>query len=370
MFPFGSAEEAAERLDLRYHGNCAVTELHPETKTLRLSGGGEESFDKILIATGASAIMPSIPGLDLPGVVKMRTARDALELKALLDGGTVHSGVVIGASWVGIKVVEDLVGCGAACTLVDGADRMFSTAVFPDTAQRIQQDLEAKGVAVRCGQILSHIERQADGQLAAVMKSGERFSADMVAVCIGVRMNVGFLRDSGLALARGVQVDRRMRTSCEGIYAAGDCCEAPDMQSGVNRNIGIWANAVRQGAVAGANMAGGTAEFDGNFLVNLGHYLGYDFISMGDSSSCTQADRHCRWETGRYFIEACRDPERIKCINLIGGAGCGGVIKSAFLKALASPGTSLSTQTICLLRQEGFPDSFIKFLGGNCLDGA
>lgn len=124
MFPFGSAEEAAERLDLRYHGNCAVTELHPETKTLRLSGGGEESFDKILIATGASAIMPSIPGLDLPGVVKMRTARDALELKALLDGGTVHSGVVIGASWVGIKVVEDLVGCGAACTLVDGADRM------------------------------------------------------------------------------------------------------------------------------------------------------------------------------------------------------------------------------------------------------
>lgn len=370
MFPFGSAEEAAERLDLCYHGNRAVTELRPETKTLRLAGGGEESFDKILIATGASAIMPPIPGLDLPGVVKMRTARDALELKALLDGGTVHSGVVIGASWVGIKVVEDLVGCGAACTLVDGADRMFSTAVFPDTAQRIQQDLEAKGVAVRCGQILSHIERQADGQLAAVMKSGERFSADMVAVCIGVRMNVGFLRDSGLALARGVQVDRRMRTSCEGIYAAGDCCEAPDMQSGVNRNIGIWANAVRQGAVAGANMAGGTAEFDGNFLVNLGHYLGYDFISMGDSSSCTQADRHCRWETGRYFIEACRDPERIKCINLIGGAGCGGVIKSAFLKALASPGTALSTQTICLLRQEGFPDSFIKFLGGNCLDGA
>ncbi len=369
MFPYGSAEEAAEQLNLRYHGNCAVTGLLPETKTLQLADGREESFDRILIATGASAIMPPIPGLELPGVVKMRTARDALGLKALLDGGTVHSGVVIGASWVGIKVVEDLVGHGAACTLVDGADRMFSTAVFPDTAQRIQRDLEAKGVTVRCNQMLSHIERQADGRLTAVMKSGECFSADMVAVCIGVRMNVGFLKDSGIALTRGVQVDSRMRTSCEGIYAAGDCCEAPDMQSGANRNIGIWTNAVRQGAVAGTNMAGGAAEFGGNFLVNLGHYLDYDFISIGDSSSCTQADRHCRWETGRYFIEACRDSERIKCINLIGGAGCGGVIKNAFLKALATPGAALSTQTVCLLRQESFPDGFIKFLGGDSLDG-
>ena len=224
-------------------------------------------------------------------------------------------------------------------------------------------------MAVRCNQMLSHIERQADGRLTAVMKSGECFSADMVAVCIGVRMNVGFLKDSGIALTRGVQVDSRMRTSCEGIYAAGDCCEAPDMQSGANRNIGIWANAVRQGAVAGTNMAGGAAEFGGNFLVNLGHYLDYDFISIGDSSSCTQADRHCRWETGRYFIEACRDSERIKWINLIGGAGCGGVIKNAFLKALATPGAALSTQTVCLLRQESFPDGFIKFLGGDSLDG-
>lgn len=190
----------------------------------------------------------------------------------------------------------------------------------------------------------------------------------MVAVCIGVRMNVGFLKDSGLALGRGVLVDGGMRTSHEGIYAAGDCCEAPDKQSGGHRNIGLWANAVRQGAVAGTNMAGGTAQFDGHFLVNLGHYLHYDFISIGDISSCGEEDQRYHYADGRCFIEARRDRNGPKCVNLIGGAGCGGVIKNAFLKSLASPGAALSTQAVCLLRQESFPDSFIKFLGGDSLD--
>ena len=82
-------------------------------------------------------------------------------------------------------------------------------------------------------------------------------------------------------MGRGVTVDSRMRTNFDGIYAAGDCCEAVDIQSGTHRNIGVWANAGRQGTVAGANLAGGDEEFDANVLVNLAHYLDYDFISMG-----------------------------------------------------------------------------------------
>lgn len=368
MFPYGSPEQVCAELKLNYHKNRPVTGLLPEEKTLCFADGGREKYDKILISTGASAIMPPIPGLDLSGVIKMRTAEDALRLKGMLDSGVVKSGLVIGSSWVGIKVVEDLVERGVACTLVDGADQMFCTATFKETARRIQRDLEAMGVTVRCGQMLSCIQREEDGRLTAVMKSGERFTADTVAVCIGVRMNVGFLKDSGIAINRGILVDRQMRTSCQGIYAAGDCCEAVDIQSGTPRNIGVWYNAVRQGLTAGTNMAGGSMEFDANVLVNLAHYLHYDFISIGDVSSCRPSDEVYEYEDGRYYIRAARDGRTVKCINIIGAALCSGIVKNAFIKSIESPDSALSTQTICFLKKEGIPDGFIKFLGGDPLD--
>lgn len=227
---------------------------------------------------------------------------------------------------------------------------------------------EAKGVKVACGQMLDHIERAADGRLTAVMQGGGRFTADTVAVCIGVKMNTGFLRDSGIAMNRGVLVDRHMRTNYAGVYAAGDCCEAVDIQSGAHRNIGVWFNANKQGAVAGANMAGGREAFDANVLVNLARYLDYDFISIGDVSACGPEDEVYEYEDARYYIRAVRGGKDIRCINMIGSADSNGVVKNAFIKAIENPEAELDIQTICFLRKRGFPDGFINFLGGRSLD--
>ena len=368
LFPFGSLEQITAELGLTVHAKCPVTGLLPEEKSVVLADGSRASYDEILISTGASAVMPPIPGLDLPGVFKMRTAQDAVHLKEMLDGGEVKSCLVIGASWVGIKVVEDLVERGIPCTLVDGAKWMFYVAAFEETAARAQKDLEAKGVQVACGQMLDHIEQEADGTLAAVMQNGNRFTADKVAVCIGVRMNTGFLKDSGIAMNRGVLVDKRMQTNFPGIYAAGDCCEAVDIQSGTHRNIGVWYNAQRQGQTAGANMAGGDEEFDANVLVNLAHYLDYDFISIGDISSCKPEDTVYEYEDSRYYIKAVRDGNGIKCINMIGSADSNGIVKNVFIKSIESPEAGMDVRTACYLQKNGFPDSFIDFLGGISLD--
>ena len=289
-------------------------------------------------------------------------------MKRRLDSGEIKNGLVIGASWVGIKIVEDLVEREIPCALVDGAEWMFYAAAFQETALRVQKALEAKGVQVACGQMLDHIEREADGRLTAVMRGGGRFTAGTVAVCIGVRMNTGFLRDSGIAMNRGVLVDRRMRTNYEGIYAAGDCCEALDIQSGVHRNIGVWFNANRQGAVAGANMAGSPEEFDANVLVNLAHYLDYDFISIGDAAACGPEDEVYEYEDARYYIRAVRSGKTIKCINMIGSADSNGIVKNAFIKAIENPEAELDVRTVCFLQGKGFPDGFINFLGGKSLD--
>ena len=367
LFPFGNLETIQKELNLNVYTNRPVTALAPGERKV-LFDGGEAVYDEILISTGASAVMPPIPGLDLPGVFKMRTAEDAMELKRRLDGGEIRSGLVIGASWVGIKIVEDLVERNIPCTLVDGAEWMFYVAAFQETALRAQRDLEAKGVKVACGQMLDHIERAADGRLTAVMQGGGRFTADTVAVCIGVKMNTGFLRDSGIAMNRGVLVDRHMRTNYAGVYAAGDCCEAVDIQSGAHRNIGVWFNANKQGAVAGANMAGGREAFDANVLVNLARYLDYDFISIGDVSACGPEDEVYEYEDARYYIRAVRGGKDIRCINMIGSADSNGVVKNAFIKAIENPEAELDIQTICFLRKRGFPDGFINCLGGRSLD--
>lgn len=367
LFPFGDLETIQKDLNLHVYTGRPVTALVPEEKKV-LFNGGEAMYDEILISTGASAVMPPIPGLDLPGVFKMRTAQDAVELKRRLDSGEIRSGLVIGASWVGIKIVEDLVERDIPCTLVDGAEWMFYVAAFQETALRAQKDLEAKGVQVSCGQMLDHIEQEPDGRLTAVMQNGSRFTAGTVAVCIGVRMNTGFLKDSGVAMNRGVLVDQHMRTNYPGIYAAGDCCEALDIQSGTRRNIGVWFNANKQGTVAGANMVGCPMEFDANVLVNLAHYLDYDFISIGDVSACKPEDEVYEYEDEQYYIRAVRSGRAIKCINMIGSADSNGIVKNAFIKSIKTPEAELDIKTICFLQGKGFPDAFINFLGGKSLD--
>ena len=369
MFPYGTLEEARERLNLTVHTNRPVTGLDPAARTLRFADGSQAAYDNILISTGASAVMPPLPGMDLPGVIKMRTVQDAVDLKERLDSGKIRSGLVIGSSWVGIKVVEDLVTRDIPCTLIDGAPWMFYVASFQESAQRVQANLEAKGVTLSFNQMLDHIEQESDGRLTAVTQSGSRFTADLIAVCIGVRTNTGFLKDSGVAMNRGVLVDRRMATNYPGVYAAGDCCEAVDIQSGAHRNIGVWYNAQKQGQVAGANMAGGEMEFDANVLVNLAHYLDYDFISIGDISSCKPEDTVYEYEDSRYYIRGVRDGGGvIKCLNVIGSAESNGLLKNIFIKSIESPGAGMDIQSVCYLKDKGFPDSFIDFLGGKTVD--
>lgn len=364
LFPFGSLEEIAQSLRLNIHSSCPVTGLSAQERMIELTNGTRRQYDSILLSTGASALMPPIPGIDLPGVLKMRTAADARLLKERMETGGLKDALVVGASWVGIKVIEDFYEKGIACTLVDGAEWIFPVAAFRETAQRIQADLDRKGVRQAYGQMLERIEREPDGRLAACMKGGERFSADTVVVCIGIRPNVGFLKDSGLEIGRAVRVDRKQQTNVPGIYAAGDCCEGFEMQSGTYKHVGVWANAQNQGRVAGINMAGGNEEFGSNLLLNLAHYLHVDFLSIGDITTCCPDDEVYEYEDDHYYIRGVKKGKDIKCINIFGPPESNGILRSGFVKSLQHEQT-FSDYGVAALQAAGYPDSFIKFLGGS-----
>lgn len=364
LFPFGALEKIAQSLRLNIHTGCPVTGLLAQERAVELANGTRRRYDSILLSTGASALMPPIPGIDLPGVLKMRTAADARLLKERIETGGLKDALVVGASWVGIKVIEDFYEKGIACTLVDGAKWIFPVAAFRETAQRIQADLDRKSVRQAYGQMLERIEREPDGRLAACMKGGERFSADTVVVCIGIRPNVGFLKGSGLEIGRAVQVDRKQQTNIPGIYAAGDCCEGFEMQSGTYKHVGVWANAQNQGRVAGINMAGGNEEFSSNLLLNLAHYLHVDFLSIGDITTCCPGDEVYEYEDDYYYIRGVKKGKDIKCINIFGPPESNGILRSGFVKSLQHEQT-FSDYGVAALQAAGYPDSFIKFLGGS-----
>ena len=364
LFPFGALEKIAQSLRLNIHTGCPVTGLLAQERAVELANGTRRRYDSILLSTGASALMPPIPGIDLPGVLKMRTAADARLLKERIETGGLKDALVVGASWVGIKVIEDFYVKGIACTLVDGAKWIFPVAAFRETAQRIQADLDRKSVRQAYGQMLERIEREPDGRLAACMKGGERFSADTVVVCIGIRPNVGFLKGSGLEIGRAVRVDRKQQTNIPGIYAAGDCCEGFEMQSGTYKHVGVWANAQNQGRVAGINMAGGNEEFSSNLLLNLAHYLHVDFLSIGDITTCCPGDEVYEYEDDYYYIRGVKKGKDIKCINIFGPPESNGILRSGFVKSLQHEQT-FSDYGVAALQAAGYPDSFIKFLGGS-----
>lgn len=364
LFPFGALEEIAQSLRLNIHTGCPVTGLLAQERAVELANGTRRRYDSILLSTGASALMPPIPGIDLPGVLKMRTAADARLLKERIETGGLKDALVVGASWVGIKVIEDFYEKGIACTLVDGAKWIFPVAAFRETAQRIQADLDRKSVRQAYGQMLERIEREPNGRLAACMKGGERFSADTVVVCIGIRPNVGFLKGSGLEIGRAVRVDRKQQTNIPGIYAAGDCCEGFEMQSGTYKHVGVWANAQNQGRVAGINMAGGNEEFSSNLLLNLAHYLHVDFLSIGDITTCCPGDEVYEYEDDYYYIRGVKKGKDIKCINIFGPPESNGILRSGFVKSLQHEQT-FSDYGVAALQAAGYPDSFIKFLGGS-----
>ena len=366
MFPFGSLTEIGQKLNLDLHPNIQATSLSPAEKKLTFSDGSEQKFDSILFSTGASAFTPPIQGIELPRVITMRTVSDAVKLKDFISTGRIKKALVIGASWVGIKVVEDFYEHQIDCTLIDGAANIFSTAAFPQTAERIHASLEKKGIHLSFGQFLSCIEKENNGQLTAIMKNGCRFTADIIAVCIGIKTNVAFLKDSGLIINRGILVDSYMRTNFKGIYAAGDCCESPEMQSGLHKHIGLWTNARIQGRIAGINMTGGNEVFTSNILINLAHYMHSDFLSIGDISACTDEDDVYEYENSPLYIRAVKKDNKLKCINILGSSENNGIIRSAFMKPM-SQDLIFNDCSRAILLGAGYPESFLDFINaGSC----
>jgi NADPH-dependent 2,4-dienoyl-CoA reductase/sulfur reductase-like enzyme len=215
-------------------------------------------FDMLLVATGARPAWPDLPGADLPHVHGVQTLDDAAALMDAAKRRRPRRVAVIGSGYVGLELAESFLERGALVTIVEAEPEVMGS-LDPEMGALVARALRARGITVHVGlRALSITDK-------AVHTDGTDIGADLVVLGLGVRPNSQLGAASGLetGVRDALVVDRQQRTSAEGVWAAGDCCQSVHLVSGhpVYQALGTVAN--KQGRVAGINISGGYATFPG-----------------------------------------------------------------------------------------------------------
>ena len=253
----------------------SATSVDKDGKTVTLDDGTVLSYDALCVAAGSSPFVPPMAGLDtVPEKFSFLTLDDTLALeKALFPEARV---LIVGAGLIGLKCAEGLLGRVASITVCDLADRVLSSILDNECAALMQSHLEAHGMHF----LLSDSVAEFTGKTAH-MKNGAEVPFDILVLAVGVRANIGLVKDIGGEVGRGILIDDRMATSIPDIYAAGDCAEGYDLSIGKTRVLAIFPNAYMQGHTAGINMAGGTEEFKKGMPMNSIGFFGLHAMTAG-----------------------------------------------------------------------------------------
>ncbi len=309
-----------------YYG-VSADHIDPDGKTVTLSDGTELGYDDICVAAGSSPFVPPMKGLEtVEKKFGFMTLDDALALeKALTKESKV---LIVGAGLIGLKCAEGIRDRVGSITVCDLADRVLSSILDQTCAAIVQEHLEENGIRF----LLSDSVAEFAGN-TAVMKSGAEVAFDVLVLAVGVRANIGLIKDIGGTVNRGIVVDQKMETSVPGIYAAGDCAEGYDASIGANRVLAILPNAYMQGRAAGINMAGGESIYDTGIPMNSVGFFGFHIMSAGSY------DGECAEERdGRYLKRFFTKDDRLIGYMLIGETGRAGIYT-----ALIREKTRLST---------------------------
>ncbi|MFH1338405.1 MAG: FAD-dependent oxidoreductase [Candidatus Omnitrophota bacterium] len=282
------------RIDLQL--NKKATGLDLRNKNV-LIGKEKIKFDKLLIAVGGTPFMPKIKGSNINGVFTFTKLADAERIEKYIKVNRAKQAVVIGGGLIGLKATEGLVELGIKVTIVELADRILSSTFDKKASGIIEGALEKIGCKLITNNTVEKFTNSQSRKVTGViLKDKKEIKCDMVIVAIGVRPNIELVRNTPIETNKGIIVDNFTQTNIKDIYAAGDCCELKDK----NELIAIWPVAVRQGKIAGYNMAlrpnssreksrdsgqaGTRRQYSGSLVMNSVELCGIPTISVGQTN--------------------------------------------------------------------------------------
>lgn len=256
--------------DIEVRLRTEVTELDLERGRVRardVDSGAESwtSYDKLVIATGARPIRPSMPGIDAPGVHGVQTLDDGQALLDTLAATRGRRAVVVGAGYIGVEMAEAMIKRGYEVTVVNRGREPMAT-LDPDMGRLVHRAMEGMGVTMVNDAEVTKVLTGDDGRVRAVATERAEYPADVVVLGIGVRPETALARDAALPLGEhgGLLTDRSMRVrGYDNVWAGGDCVEVLDLVSGQQRHVPLGTHANKHGQVIGAGVGGGYATFPG-----------------------------------------------------------------------------------------------------------
>ncbi len=273
-------QEFYEKSNVTLKLGTRVTSIDSKTRTVQTDKDETVQYENLLIATGGIPFTPPIPGSDGEDVYNFTNLDHAQTL--ISKAKEIKRAVVIGGGLIGLKAGESLFDRGVDVTILELSPRILSLAFDANAAALAGSRLQEVGLNVRCGVSAKEIQRDSEGNLKGVhLTDGDFLQADAVVIAIGVVPNYNLAKEAAIDVDRGIKVDDHMRTSADGIFAAGDVAQAKDLLFGDDRVIPIWTNAYNQGFCAGKNMTGADIEFKGSLAMNSISFYGLPTISVG-----------------------------------------------------------------------------------------
>ena len=236
-----------EKNQIEWKKGIKATAIDIENKTVDLSDGTKQDYDKLLIATGSHSFVPPIEGVQgADNVCCFHTLEECEKLMKLAK--TAKHIVILGAGLVGVDVACGLLDQNKDITMVDMKEHMLAIQLDDEAASVYQNKFTQAGIKQYYNTSVASVEKNAHGLVEnVVLKDGTKLPCDLLVIAAGVRANVGFLKDTGLELdKKGLVIDKESRTNIKDIYGAGD----------VTGKDLIWPVAVKEGVVAALNMAG------------------------------------------------------------------------------------------------------------------
>lgn len=246
-----------------------VRAIDPQQRTVSVTNleTGEQlqlSYNELILSPGAAPLRPPMPGIDLPGVMTLRTVPDANAIRRYIAEHGVRRALVIGAGFIGLEVAENLHHAGIEVSIVEGGSHVLPP-LDAHMSGYVEELLAAHGISVEVGRIATGIRRCENGRLQAYSDTWSSAEADLILLSIGVRPETTLAQSAGLRIGEtgGIWVDEHMRTSVPGIWAVGDAVQTVNRLTGKPTRLALAGVAQKQARVAADDIAGRSAEFRG-----------------------------------------------------------------------------------------------------------
>ena len=297
-----------------------ISKIDFDGKSLHSESGNNYTYDKLLLATGATPNKFNWPGQDLNGVTGMYSFQDLERIERFSE--SVDSAVIVGGGLIGIELAEMLLSRKIKVSMLIREDGYWRNILPKADSDFIQGHILDHGVDLLLNEELGEIlPNEYGGVREVVTKSGKRIDCQFVGLTAGVSPNVSFLRGSELEIDRGILVNRKLETSVNDVYAAGDCAQFENPPLGRARIEQVWYTGRLHGELAAINLLGGNMDYSPGPWFNSAKFFDLEYQTYGQVPSEPETDSSdFIFSNGKALVHVVYNSksEEIRGVNLFG----------------------------------------------------